>query len=49
MFQKYLPDNFEDSVNILLKSLPKKEENGTLDNNFGDFIFCPYSFFVAEY
>ncbi len=50
MFQKYIWDknNFEQRVNILLKSLPEEQENWTLDNNFWDFIFCPYSLFVAE-
>ncbi len=49
MFKKHLSDDFEESVNILLKSLPKNEENWTLDNNFWDFIFAPYLEYVATY
>ncbi len=50
MFRKYIWDknDYKKTVNILLKSLPELDENWTLDNNFGDFIFCPYSLFVAE-
>ena len=31
-----------------LKSLPKIIENWKMDNNFWDFIFCPYSDFVRK-
>jgi 3-methyladenine DNA glycosylase AlkC len=50
MIKKYLLDktNFEKSINILIKSLPKFEENWNLDNNFWDFIFAPYSDFIAK-
>ena len=48
MFKKYLPNDFEKAVNILLKSLPEVIENWEMDNNFWDFIFCPYSDFVAK-
>ena len=50
MLKKYIWDknSFEETVNILIKSLPKVIENGKMDNNFWDFIFCPYSLFVAE-
>lgn len=49
IFYKYLPEDFEKSVNILLKSLPENKENWTLDNNFWDFIFAPYSEYIATY
>ena len=50
MFEKYILEinGFENAVNILIKSLPEVIENWEMDNNFGDFIFCPYSLFVAE-
>ena len=48
LFKKYLPDNFEKSCNILVESLPKIIENWKMDNNFWDFIFCPYSDFVRK-
>ena len=34
VLRKYLPENFTESVTILLNSLPTVEENGSLDNNF---------------
>ena len=49
VLKKYLPEDFEESVNILLESLPEPDDNWTLDNNFGDFIFAPFSEFVATY
>ncbi len=51
MLKKYILDktDFEISTNILIKSLPEVIENWEMDNNFWDFIFCPYSNFVAKF
>jgi len=46
--EKYLPEDFEKSVDILLKSLPQIKENWSLDNNFWDFIFAAYSEFILN-
>jgi len=49
MLKKYLDDDFEASVNILIASLPVLKDNGTLDNNFWDFIFAPYCDYIRKY
>ncbi|MDQ7010043.1 MAG: hypothetical protein Q9M94_07170, partial [Candidatus Gracilibacteria bacterium] len=33
LFKKYLPNDFEKAVNIMINSLPELADNGTLDNN----------------
>jgi len=49
MLKKYIPENYEKSIQILLNSLPKEKVTDTLDDNFWDFIFSPYSDFVAKF
>ncbi len=49
MLKKYLPDDFEKAVNILIKSLPEIKDNWTLDNNFWDFIFTPYCDYIRKF
>mgnify|MGYP003999387021 CR=1 FL=1 len=49
ILKKYLPDDFEKSVNIMINSLPEIIENWTLDNNFWDFIFVPYCDYIRKY
>lgn len=48
MLRKYLPEDFEESVNIMIKSLPVIQENWEMDNNFWDFIFAPYSELILK-
>lgn len=47
--RKFLPDNFRIATTIILKSLPPPNDNTKSDNDFGDFIYAPYSGFVATY
>lgn len=47
MLGKYLPKEFESAVKILLRSLPKELDPAKSDDDFGDFIYAPYSEFVA--
>lgn len=49
MLSKYLPDDFKDTTNILLKALPPELDATKKDNDFGDFIYAPYSEFVTEF
>lgn len=49
MLKKYLPNDFENSVNIMIDSLPEIIENWTLDNNFWDFIFVPYCDYIQKF
>jgi len=49
MFNKYLPSDYVEATNILLKALPKELNTNKYDNDFGDFIYAPYSEFVVGY
>ena len=46
---KYLPDSYQDALFILLQSLPPELDPNKTDDDFGDFIFAPYSLYVALY
>jgi len=46
--KKYLPDNYEQAVGILIKALPPPNNPELLDDDFGDFIYAPYAEFVAR-
>jgi 3-methyladenine DNA glycosylase AlkC len=45
----YLPDNYVDAVKIIIKALPQPLNTELKDNDFGDFIYAPYSEFIATY
>ena len=47
MLGKYLPKEYESAVEILLRSLPKELDSTKSDDDFGDFIYAPYSEFVT--
>jgi len=49
MFKKYLPDNYVVAANILLDALPSELDPKKSDDDFGDFIYAPYSDYVATY
>lgn len=49
MFKKYLPDDYVEATNILLNALPLELDNSKEDDDFGDFIYAPYSEFVVAY
>jgi len=49
MLSKYLPQEFESAVNILLNALPQELDTEKSDDDFGDFIYAPYSEFVTHY
>lgn len=49
MLGKYLPKEYESAVEILLRSLPKELDSSKSDDDFGDFIYAPYSEFVTLY
>jgi 3-methyladenine DNA glycosylase AlkC len=46
---KYLPSDYEKAIKIILKALPEPLDNNKSDDDFGDFIYAPYSYFVAKY
>lgn len=47
--RKYLPQDYEKAVNIMLAALPAPLNEDLTDNDFGDFIYAPYNDFVAHY
>jgi 3-methyladenine DNA glycosylase AlkC len=49
MLKKYLPDGYEEAVNVLLKALPEELDPSKSDDDFGDFIYAPYSEYVVAY
>jgi len=49
MFKKYLPHDYQDAVNVLLEALPPELDPSQSDDDFGDFIYAPYSEYVATY
>ncbi len=49
MLAKYLPNDYVEAVNILLKALPAELDPKKIDDDFGEFIYAPYSDFVASF
>ncbi len=49
MFKKYLPNDYKEAGNILLLALPPELDPSKSDNDFGDFIYAPYSEYVTAY
>ena len=49
MFAFYLPGDYREAVGILLQSLPDELDTNRSDNDFGDFIYAPYSEFVTAF
>lgn len=47
--KKYLPDDYVASATILLDALPPELDPKKSDNDFGDYIYAPYSDYVAAY
>lgn len=46
---KYLPKNYKQAVHILLQALPPELDSSKVDDDFGDFIYAPYSEFINTY
>ena len=46
---KHLPSDFIEAKNILLDALPPELDPLLNDNDFGDFIYAPYSDFIATF
>lgn len=47
--KKYLVEDYQEAVNIILKALPEPLDENLTDDDFGDFIYAPYHDFVAHY
>ncbi len=46
--KKYLPAAYPDALNVLLSALPPPCDPALSDDDFGDFIYAPYSEFVVR-
>ena len=49
MLYKYLPSDYKKAVTILLQALPPELDPRKSDDDFGDFIYAPYSEYVTAY
>ena len=49
MLAKHLPDDYKEATTILLKALPSELNTNKYDNDFGDFIYAPYSEYIATF
>lgn len=47
--KNHLPQEYSKAIDIILKSLPKELDPTLKDDDFGEFIYAPYSLFVANY
>lgn len=47
--REFLPDSYREAVDILIKSLPEPCDPNLSDDDFGSFIYSPYSYFITEY
>ncbi len=45
----HLPNDYKNAVQSILKSLPPELDPEKTDNDFGEFIYAPYGYLVAEY
>ena len=43
-----MPQDFSAAITIILNALPPELDNTKIDNDFGDFIFAPFSYFVVK-
>ena len=49
MFKKYLPCDYVEATNILLEAMPNELDPSKTDDDFGEFIYAPYSDFVLTF
>jgi len=46
---EYLPSDYKEAVKIIVAALPPELDTSRSDDDFGDFIYAPYSYYVAKY
>jgi 3-methyladenine DNA glycosylase AlkC len=47
--REFLPESYTQALAVILQALPKPLDHTKTDNDFGDFIYAPYSYFVATH
>lgn len=45
--KEFLPEDYRKATTVLVKSLPPPNDHTKTDNDFGDFIYAPYTDFIA--
>lgn len=45
----FLPNSYPEAVSVMIKALPAPCDPRLSDDDFGDFIYAPYSAYVAKY
>lgn len=48
-FNTFISKDHKKTISLLLKSLPKELNPKLTDNDFGSFVYAPYSLYVAKY
>jgi len=46
---EYLPRDYKEAVAMILKALPAPLDENKSDDDFGEFIYAPYSYYIAKY
>jgi len=47
--RNYLPAEYDQAIKVIVSALPKPLDPNLTDNDFGDFIYAPYGYFIAKY
>src|SRR3989338_7005146 len=46
---EFLPQDYPQAIEVIVAALPPALDNSKVDDDFGDFIYAPYSYYVAKY
>ena len=46
---EFLPSDYPSAIKVIVAALPPALDNTKTDDDFGDFIYAPYSYYVAKY
>lgn len=49
MLARYLPTDYLEATDIILRALPLELDNTKTDGDYGDFIYAPYGEFIERY
>lgn len=49
VLKHYLPDEYHESIRIILDALPEPLDESKSDNDFGDFIYASYAEYIREW
>jgi len=46
---EFLPQDYPQAIEVIVAALPPALDNSKVDDDFGDFLYAPYSYYVAKY